>query len=72
MKLISLFKSKAILSILFLTLPCVYSAVMNTNILNGPENLVYYGVNNQINGQKNQLAGTNNYVGGDTNGVLGN
>jgi hypothetical protein len=49
----------------------VKAAVVDTNILNGPDNVVYYGQYNTVNGQSNQLAGNKNYIRGDYNGVIG-
>jgi len=56
----------------FLMLLLAKTAIIDTNVLNGPDNIVYYGQDNLVNGKSNQLAGYNNYIGGDANGVVGN
>jgi hypothetical protein len=50
--------------LIFVIITIANAAVLNTNILNGPDNVVYYGINNQVDGYKNMLAGSDNYIAG--------
>lgn len=54
-----------------LILACVQTFDAGTNVLDGPNNVVYYGVDNSVHGRDNEIAGYANNINGNTNAVWG-
>ena len=63
---------KTIALVAIMTFVLSSSQVINTNLLDGPKKIVYYGLNNEVHGGDNTIDGYENGIRGNTNKVHGN
>lgn len=57
---------KSQILIILISLTCIHTAIINKNEINGPNNVVYQGSNNKIDGRDNQVTGYENTINGIT------
>ncbi len=63
---------KNIVLIVIIAFVLTSSQAINTNLLDGPNNIVQYGQFNEVHGRDNTIGGYDNGIQGNTNNVHGN